>query len=289
MRFEGAAAPVELSHDGTPAGGTQPVRAFWEMLGETAQPLVPPNPAYDKDYGVGTTPTIPPPEVVVSMPTISAPMSMSGTASLVPGVHTTAEDEDAPNAPPETPRGDAPPMSMRLPGTGVSAAEVPPPTPRGGGAFESLPRPTEPLPTPRGRPAPDTGIPDASEEHKSKKARDESEEAATADGGAPGPFEGGKAELYAYDAEEDIWSDPLDTFERDDLDDEGSFALVVYDAAGAARRVELWVGGDSKLSYERDSDIIAVGKAFAESIGGGGMPVSLVFQGEETDDFWAFF
>ena len=109
------------------------------------------------------------------------------------------------------------------------------------------------------------------------------------DGGAPGPFEGGRAELYMYDAEDDVWSDPNDAFERDDLDDEGSFALLVYDGAGAPRRVELWVGGDSKLSYERDSDIVAVGKAFAESVGHGALPVSLVFQGDETDDFWAFF
>ena len=102
VRFESADAPVELDHTGAEAGGGgggAPSGAFWGMLGGGDAAGVPPrNPEYDKDYGVGTTPTIAPPEVpLVAMPReISAPVSMAGTSGLIPGIHTTAADDDTP-------------------------------------------------------------------------------------------------------------------------------------------------------------------------------------------------
>jgi hypothetical protein len=226
---------------------------------------------------------------------ISAPVQMGGTAALIPGVHTTEGAMEA----------DGPPAAPRMGGLGLGGlrgrsggddAEVPPtprgrpdeplPTPRGGGGLGAIPRVEEPLPTPRGRPAPDEAAREG-DARSSKKARDD-EAGADADtipvaGGAHGPP--GGAELYAYPE----WEN-LSMFDSDDLLEEGAFALLVFSETGAAERVVLWVGNDSQLSYERDSDILEVGREFTAAKGCPDAPVTLVFQGEEEDEsFWKYF
>ena len=53
--------------------------------------------------------------------------------------------------------------------------------------------------------------------------------------------------------------------------------------------VFFWLGGESPLSYERDSDIAEVARDFLQSKGLAELPLTLVFQGEETDGFWEYF
>jgi hypothetical protein len=326
VKFEHAPPPIEVLQGDEPA-------PFWEMLGGQG-PVAARLPAYDKDYGVGTVPTIPPPKVQVSMPSIGAPMSIAGmggvgglgrasdgsetarggeTTRLVPGIHTTADDDDV--APLPSARGGRPPLAglgaLSAVPPAAPAAE-PPPTPRGGvTSFADLPRVSDPMPTPRGgRPDPLPGRdplppvsaavpplatprgrsnPDeaaAERELASKKARDEEEGEEEEEGGGGG----GRAELYAAPGPSGSaeWED-LSMFDTDDLDENGAFLLVVYDGGGGARSAHFWVGGESPLSYERDSDIVEVAHGFLAGKGHTELPISLVFQGEEPDTFWEHF
>jgi len=311
VKFEKAPKPIELKQGDETSD-------FWDMLGGEG-PVASRVPEYDKDYGVGTVPTIPLPEVEVSMPSISAPMSLVGgggvpeTPRLIPGIHTTAEDDALlPSA-----RGPRPPMGgLSLAGlsSAAPAAEPPPPTPR---SFADVPRVADPMPTPRGAPPARPQIPglsaasapptvresespavpplsaprsrsspdEAARERSSKKARDEGEE-----GEDEGDGGGGKAELYmAPDGSGSAeWSN-LSMFDSEDLDENGCFLLLVYDAAGKASAAHFWVGSESPLSYERDSDIVEVGHEFLGTMGHSALPITLVFQGDEEEAFWEHF
>ena len=75
VKFERAPQPIEL-RQGEPGEG------FWKMLGGEG-PVAARVPAYDKDYGVGTQPTIPPPEVEVAMPSLGAPLRQGHRARMV--------------------------------------------------------------------------------------------------------------------------------------------------------------------------------------------------------------
>ena len=289
----------------------QETGAFWELLGGEG-PVAGRVPAYDKDYGVGTVPTIPLPEIEVQLlPTIGAPLSLAGgpAGGLVPGIHTTAEDGvgDA-LAPLPSARGERPPIG----GLGLAklaaplAAEPPPPTPRGGRSFADIPRVADPLPTPRGgRPEPlpamstmpppasarGRGDPDETDDRTSKKARDVDEDDGNSGGDAGGGDDhDGKAELYAAPgASGDGEWENLSMFDSDDLDENGTFLLLCYNASGAAVKGLFWVGGESPLSYERDSDIVEVAHDFLQTKGMGELPITLVFQGDEEESFWAHF
>ena len=332
-RFERAVPPAEV------AQGEEPP-AFWSMLGGFGE--VPDRlSAYDKDYGVGTTPTIRPPEIEVQMPVISAPLSISGSSdrggdppTLLPGIHTTmSAEEDVP--PPsarggETPRGNPPPMSARL-GLGTlgrapssdapppthqqvgstaggqqvgSTADAPPPTHRGAPpprSFADLPRESDPLPTPRGRRGPaDEDEADASAP-SSKKPREAegtpaalaavSEEAAAAGRGelatAFSAGDGGAALVFAYPD----W-DEVPMFTRSDFESHCAFAVLCKDANGLPGRVVMWVGEDSSLGDERDSDIMEIGKEFvAELELPAAVPMDLMFEADadEADAFYDYF
>ena len=154
VKFEAAPNPIEITQGSEPS-------AFWEMLNGEG-PVPSRKPEYDKDYGVGTQPTIPPPEIEVSMPsTISAPMSIAGdgTRALIPGIHTTAEDDDDDDddevdtsQPLPTARGPAPPRGLGLgslpPRMAAQEEEQEEPPVRRG--FADIPRVEDPMPTPRG-------------------------------------------------------------------------------------------------------------------------------------------
>ena len=173
---------------------------------------------YDKDYGVGTKPTIPPPEVEVQMPVISEPLSISGSArsggetagapppmmGRIPAPHDMSADDELPplgrggggggGDGSETPRGAPPPMSERLGGLGLTklaptpAADEPPPSHRGPPpprSFADLPRGGDELhPTPRGRR--NGPEPEPEEDSRRVKKPREDDEAMGGAGGAVG-------------------------------------------------------------------------------------------------------
>ena len=319
QRFEHAAAPSECAQGSEPA-------AFWEMLGGEGE--VPPRlPAYDKDYGVGTTPTIPPPEVEVQMPVISAPLSISGSGCgeggsgggmTIPGIHTTMSADD--ELPPpsargrptarslpdgsETPRGAPPPVSERLAGLGLGGAglglggglklaapsaapaeEPPPMTHRGEPpprSFADLPRGgDELLPTPRGR----RGGAEPEPEEPPRSSKKPREEKAGVDMGAAiaqrfAPEDGGYATVFIYPEWEEV---PM--FTRADFEAGCGFAVVLSDADGVAGKLVMWVGDESALSEERDSDILALGSEAAQELElPSGLPVELLFEADAEDD-----
>ena len=141
--------------------------------------------------------------------TISAPMSIAGdgTRALIPGIHTTAEDDDDDDddevdtsQPLPTARGPAPPRGLGLgslpPRMAAQEEELEEPPVRRG--FADIPRVEDPMPTPRGgRPGGLPGMPpmpslapdvpplaprgrsspdEPALEHSSKKPRDDDEE-----------------------------------------------------------------------------------------------------------------
>jgi hypothetical protein len=242
VKFEAAAAPVELEQ------GSED-EAFWSLLNGRA-PVAPRLPKYDSDYGVGKSPSLPPPETLVSLPA-DQPASgskPSGPAFLQPGVHTTAAADFAlPTMPPQTPRG----------------------------------APDEPLATPRGRGAPDE--PSSPAGRSAKKPRDGAmEEPVEEDDDDEGePY----AELYSFPE----W-EFLSMFDRDDLLDEGVFALLCYRRdRKTPEHVMLWVGGESDWTGERDADIMPLIHEFVEAKGLPELPGTIVHQTEEEDGFWDYF
>ena len=127
------------------------------------------------------------------------------------------------------------------------------------------------------------------EARSSKKARDDDEE--EGEGAGAGPTEGGSAELYQApgpSGDASAWED-LSMFDSDDLDENHAFLLLCYDAERVARNAQFWIGGESPLSYERDSDIVEVARDFLSSKGLDELPISLVFQGDEDGAFWDHF
>lgn len=319
-RFEHAVDPIECAQGAEPA-------EFWQMLGGEGD--VPSRLAcYDKDYGVGTKPTIPPPEVEVQMPVISEPLSISGSArsggetprggapppmmGMIPGIHTTMSADD--ELPPpsargrsgggggdgsETPRGAPPPMSERLGGLGLTklaptpAADEPPPSHRGPPpprSFADLPRGgDELLPTPRGRR--NGPEPEPEEDSRSLKKPREDDEAMGGAGGAVAtsfaPSEGGYAEVYAFPD----W-DQIPMFTRADFEPQCAFAILLLDQAGAPGKLVMWIGDDSPLCEERDSDIIDSGKEVLSELSlPANVPVELLFEtdAEEGEPLYEYF
>ena len=227
--------------------------AFWSMMGGRGTVSVR-LPAYDEDYGVGKSPTLPPPEVTVSLPLDRSGGQGEAAHRLLPGVHTTS----AGPPPLPTPRGEPPSRSLGLGGNSLSM-------PAG--------LPDEPLPTPRGRPEGLGGEPSG------KKAREDESEAAASDNAEP------KAELFAYPD----WED-LSMFDRDDLLPDGVFALLCYAADGKTpEKVMLWVGEESELVSERDSDLMEVVAEFTAERELGEIAAEIVHESEEPDAFWEYF
>ena len=68
-----------------------------------------------------------------------------------------------------------------------------------------------------------------------------------------------------------------------------AFLLLCYNGGGKAIKAMFWVGGESPLSYERDSDIVEIGREFVATKGLFELPITLVFQGEEEQSFWDWF
>ena len=127
--------------------------SFWALV-PNAGPIAARLAAYDEDYGVGKGPSLPSQQLVLDLP---------ADRPLVPGVHTTAHNDE----PLPSPRGGAAPVTAPaahndepLPIPRGGAAPVPAP-PFAGGAFKlKAPAtalgepPVQPPPTPRGRPDP---------------------------------------------------------------------------------------------------------------------------------------
>ena len=136
--------------------------SFWALV-PNAGPIAARLAAYDEDYGVGKGPSLPSQQLVLDLP---------ADRPLVPGVHTTAHNDE----PLPSPRGGAAPVpappfaggafKLKAPATALGEPPVqPPPTPRGRPDPVALPPPPTtargrpvpeddaPLPTPRGRPA----------------------------------------------------------------------------------------------------------------------------------------
>ena len=140
--------------------------SFWALV-PNAGPIAARLAAYDEDYGVGKGPSLPSQQLVLDLP---------AARPLVPGVHTTAHNDE----PLPSPRGGAAPVTapvpappfaggafkLKAPATALGEPPVqPPPTPRGRPDPVPLPMPPTtargrpvpdddaPLPTPRGRPA----------------------------------------------------------------------------------------------------------------------------------------
>ena len=156
-------------------------------------------------------------------------------------------------------------------GPGGRAAKV------GDGAAQRTPL------APRGRSSPD----EPALEHSSKKPRDDDEEGEAADDDDGGEK---KAELYqAPGLEGSAEWESLSMFDSDDLDENEAFLLLCYDSSNKPKSAQFWLGGESPLSYERDSDIAEVARDFLQSKGLAELPLTLVFQGEETDGFWEYF
>ena len=174
-----------------------------------------------------------------------------------------------PEEPPPTHRGEAPPRSF---------ADLP----RGGGDL---------LPTPRGRRGAEPEPED--ETRSSKKPREEEGGggAAADDGGAisskSAASDGGTAAVFAYPD----W-DEIPMFTRGDFEPQCAFAILCRDAEGTPGRLVMWVGDESGLSEERDSDIIDIGKEFALELElPSALPVELLFEAdaEEGDPLYEYF
>ncbi|KAL1524506.1 hypothetical protein AB1Y20_019400 [Prymnesium parvum] len=231
---------------------------FWALLG--GQSSVGKLSKYDGDYGVGTTPILTPP-VLPSLP----PLEPLASARAAKGGDDT---ERAPRAPPDLsklPRFDDP---LPTPRGARPGADIPLATPRGG-----RPALEEPMQTPRGAPpslpAPSRGRPsEAAPEPAPKKAK-----------------EGTRAELYCYPD----WQQ-LASYSKDNLEEDGILALLVFDAEGTVAHIYLWVGSDSWLSCERDKEIYEVAREFVDAKG---LPtdveVTIAHETEEPDAFLKYF
>ena len=74
-------------------------------------------------------------------------------------------------------------------------------------------------------------------------------------------------------------------FTRADFEAGCGFAVVLSDADGVAGKLVMWVGDESALSEERDSDILALGSEAAQELElPSGLPVELLFEADAEDD-----
>eukprot|EP00962_Isochrysis_galbana_P003294 scaffold919_cov86-Isochrysis_galbana.AAC.4 len=279
QRFEMAPRSLTVESMGSESSG------FWVALGGKGDP--PPKlPQYDSDYGVGKSPLLTPPKIE-----LPPSLRVSGDRRDVPLRQPSGIGLSSPNSPRNSmgsPRStSSPPVSARSsqsepspppharPLLGVTALDRPPP-----GTAPSLPLGSWPPPaTPRGK----TGTREksgAASPAASKKPRD----------AAP-------SELYlaAREPGGDVseW-EPLGMFDSDDLDGEGVLILLT------PGRIYLWIGAEAEAEGGgkwSEAAAMAVVKDFAAQHGAGSrvqllspapsLPVSILRQGEEGDDFWA--